>query len=256
MLFRSSGLFNDFKPQWVCHHAAQIDVRKSIKDPAFDAKVNIMGGLRVLDNCVKHEVEKLVYASSGGAVYGEPEYLPADEKHTIRPQSAYGVSKYSLERYLKLYYDNHGLEYVSLRYSNVYGPRQDPLGEAGVVAVFTEKFLNDESPTIYGDGSQTRDFVFVDDIVEANLKAFKYEGGLHVFNIGSGKETSINNLAEKIRSATGSEAEISYGRERKGEVKHIYLDCARAHHELNWMPKNNLDEGLAKTIDWHVRSKD
>jgi len=245
-----SRVFDEFSPEWVCHQAAQIDVRKSMRDPAFDARVNILGGINLLEEARKHQVEKIVYASSGGAVYGEPQHMPVDENHPINPECPYGASKHCLEKYLQLYHRMHGLKYVTLRYSNVYGPRQDPFGEAGVVAIFTGQYLKGETPRIYGDGEQTRDFVYVEDVVKANLKAFRYHGGERVFNIGSGKETSVNQIAQKLKELTGSDIQATHTDPVEGEVKHIYLDCTKAMKKLKWNKETDIHEGLAETVKY------
>jgi len=177
-------LFKNEKPDVVNHHAAQMDVRKSVEDPIYDADVNIIGSLNLLQNCIKYGVKKFIFASTGGAIYGEQDYFPADEEHPTRPLSPYGVAKLTVEKYLYFYKEVHGLNYVVLRYANIYGPRQNPHGEAGVVAIFTSKMLKGEQPVINGDGFQTRDYTFVGDVVRANVLALSYEKS-DVFNIGN-----------------------------------------------------------------------
>ncbi|MEE8402865.1 MAG: NAD-dependent epimerase/dehydratase family protein [Candidatus Hydrothermarchaeaceae archaeon] len=232
----------------VIHHAAQIQVRKSIGDPAFDARVNILGSLNLLESC--RDVKKFVFASTGGAIYGEPEYLPADESHPENPLSPYGVSKLAFEKYLYVYGELYGLDYTVLRYGNVYGPRQDPYGEAGVVAIFANNMLNGETPTINGDGEQTRDFVYVEDIARANLLATKKSAGEKVINIGTGKETSVNEIFETIQKSLGTGITPSYGSSVKGEVRKIYLAVTRAKKELGWQSEVSLKAGIDKFLDY------
>ncbi|MFH1789426.1 MAG: SDR family oxidoreductase [Candidatus Altiarchaeota archaeon] len=245
-----SRVLSEVEPDVVVHQAAQINVRKSIEDPVFDANVNISGSVNLLEACRDSGVRKVVYASSGGAVYGEPQYLPADENHPIRPLCPYGASKYSVESFLHTYHALYGIDYVALRYSNVYGPRQDPHGEAGVVAIFAKKFLEGESPTIFGDGEQTRDFVYVGDVAEANMLAISSKIKAGAFNIGVGVETSVNEIAGKIRDITGSRVLPVHGPEVKGEVRRIFLDIKLARRKLSWKPKVGLDEGLSETAGY------
>lgn len=245
-----SKVVEDFRPSVIVHQAAQINVRKSIEDPVFDAKVNISGSVNLLEACRRLDVEKIVYASSGGAIYGEPEYLPADEKHPINPLCPYGASKYAVESYLHTYHALYGLDYISLRYSNVYGPRQDPHGEAGVVAIFTEKYLKNQAPTIFGDGEQTRDFVYVGDVAKANVLAVSSNIKAGAFNIGVGVETSVNEIAGKLKKITCSKASPVHGEEVKGEVQRICLDIKLAREKLSWKPSVELEEGLSETVDY------
>src|SRR4030067_654229 len=191
------GIFKENKIDIINHHAAQMDVRKSVDDPIYDADVNILGSLNLLQLAVKHKIKKFIFASTGGAVYGEQDYFPADEKHPQNPLSPYGISKLSLEKYLYFYKITYNLDYTILRYANVYGPRQDPHGEAGVVAIFIQKMLNKEQPIINGNGEQTRDFVYVGDVVEANILAMENNPELdsgtdNIFNIGTSIETSVS----------------------------------------------------------------
>lgn len=241
-------IFRKEKPNYVIHQAAQADVTDSVKNPVFDAQINILGAINLLECCRKFEVEKIVYASSGGAIYGEPKYLPLDEKHPIAPISPYGASKYTVEIYLNLYAELYHLNYTSLRYANVYGPRQDPYGEGGVIAIFSNKLLKDERPTIYGDGKQTRDFVYVSDVADANIVAMK-GGDNEAFNIGTGKETSVNELFELLRDIGGKKIEPIYGVERKGEVKRSYVTYSKAKRGLHWQPEVTLSDGLKKTVE-------
>ncbi len=243
-------VFKKEKPEFVIHLAAQVNVRKSMSDPEFDADVNIMGTINLLECCKNFNIEKIVYASSGGAVYGEPQYLPADESHPINPISQYGASKHAVEHYLELYWKNFGIDYVSLRYSNVFGPRQDPFGEGGVVAIFIGKFLKNLKPVIFGDGNQTRDFVYVGDVANANLVSLIKKTDTRIFNIGAGIETSVNEISEKLKNILNSKIVPIYGDAIKGEVRRIYLDVSLAEKELGWKPGVTLDNGLRKTIEW------
>ena len=237
------------KPEYVSHQAARAQVRESMEKPALYAEVNVIGSLNLLQACRRHGVKKVIYASTGGAVYGEPEYLPADEQHPVNPLDPYGASKHHVEHYLYLYRANWGLPYTILRYPNVYGPRQDPYGEAGVVAIFAVKMLTDAQPVINGSGEQERDFVYVGDIAASNLLAVsRGDGG--IFNIGTGVGTSINDIFRLLRSATGYAGEEVHGPAKPGEVFKIYLDADKARSELHWNAKVSLDEGLARTVDY------
>lgn len=242
------------RPNVLCHHAAQIDVRKSTDDPIFDADVNILGTLNLLNACVKHSVKKVIFASTGGAIYGEQDYFPADENHPARPVSPYGVTKLTIEKYLHFYRVTYGLEYVSLRYANVYGPRQNPFGEAGVVAIFAERFLCGKKAIIYGDGKQTRDFVFADDVVQANLSALDYPNS-DVFNIGTGIETDINSMFKMLKKETGSRQKKIHAPPKPGEQQRSVLDYSRARRLLKWKPEYELSEGLARTVEFFQEAK-
>ncbi len=243
-------IFEAEKPDFVDHHAAQMDVRRSTKEPVFDAECNILGSLNLITESLKVGVKRIVYASTGGAVYGEPVYLPADENHPINPVCQYGISKHTVEHYLYLYHYNYGLDYTILRYPNVYGPRQNPHGEAGVVAIFTEKLLRNERPTIFGKGNQTRDYVFVGDVVEANLLALR---GNHtgIFNLGTGVETSVQQIFDGLKAAVGANVEPIYAEERLGEIQRICLKADKAAEILGWRPTHTLAEGLEKTIAYY-----
>jgi UDP-glucose 4-epimerase len=243
-------VFRDAEPEYVVHQAAQINVRKSIEDPVFDANVNVLGSLNLLEGCRKFDVKKIVYASSGGAVYGEPQYLPVDEKHPINPLCPYGASKHAVEHYLEVYRILYGIDYTALRYANVYGPRQDPFGEAGVVAIFTKKLLSGKPPTIFGDGKQTRDFVYVEDVAEANFLALKKKTKEKVLNIGAGVESSVNEVTLKLAKILKSSVRPIHGPAIKGEVRRIYLDVSLARKELGWKPKVSLEAGLKKTVEY------
>lgn len=242
-------LFEDFKPEAIDHHAAQIDVRKSLEDPAFDAMQNIVGSIGLIQEAVRAGVKKFVYASTGGAIYGEPEYLPADEKHEVRPECAYGISKHTVEHYLELYRILDQLNYTVLRYSNVYGPRQNPHGEAGVCAIFIGLLLDGKTPTIYGDGEQLRDYVYVDDVVRANRLALT-SSVPNLYNIGTGVGTSVNQLYDILRAVLEHPAPATYAAKRKGELEKIYLDTRKAATGLGWTPQVSMEEGLRRTVEW------
>lgn len=245
-----SEVFEREKPDIVDHHAAQIDVRKSGEDPIADAEANILGSLNIITNCVRSGVKRVVYASTGGAIYGDPQYLPADENHPINPISQYGVSKHTVEHYLHLYSIIHGLEYMALRYSNVYGQRQNPYGEAGVVAIFAIQMLTGKQPTIFGPGDKTRDYAHVSDIVKANIVALD-KGKNAIYNIGTGVETSDQEIFDTLAGVLGYEGKPVYAPVRKGEVYRISLDCSKARRELGWSPKLSLREGIAQTAEYY-----
>jgi UDP-glucose 4-epimerase len=247
--WRLERVFRNERPNVVMHLAAQMDVRKSVEDPMFDAQVNILGTLNVLQQAVKHGVRKVVFSSSGGAIYGEQEMYPAPESHVTKPLSPYGLSKLCGEQYLSYYQRSSGLQVVSLRYANVYGPRQDPEGEAGVVAIFIQKMLNNEQAVINGNGRQTRDFVFVEDVVEANLAVMGPETQ-GTYNVGTGAETSINDLFRILVQHTGSTCKEVHGPAKKGEQARSVIDNTRLRHELSWEPKGELSEGLKKTVEY------
>jgi UDP-glucose 4-epimerase len=246
-------VFRRERPAIVSHHAAQMDVRRSVLDPKFDADVNILGMLNVLRNSIKYGVRKIIFASSGGAVYGEPESLPVAESHPIRPASPYGISKAVGDEYLRYFRDADGLEYVSLRYGNVYGPRQDPSGEAGVVGIFTQKLLRGEQPIINGNGRQTRDFVYVDDVVEANMAAIT-RAAHGIYNVGTGKESTINELFAMLAGLINPSVREVHGPEKRGEQMRIALDASRINRELDWESKVSLKDGLARTVEYYRKT--
>lgn len=233
----------------VNHHAAQMDVRKSVADPIFDAKVNILGSLRLLQSCVKYKVKKFIFASTGGAIYGEQEKFPAPESHPTKPLSPYGVSKLAGEHYLFFYKMAYNMSPIILRYANVYGPRQDPHGEAGVVAIFAQKLLRGEQPVINGDGMQTRDFVYVGDVVRANVLALSCNGG-GVFNIGSSRETTIKQLFKELANIAVVKFQEKYGPPKSGEQIRSVIDFKHAQTVLGWSPQVSLEEGLGRTVDY------
>ncbi|MGH7167055.1 MAG: SDR family oxidoreductase [Candidatus Methylomirabilales bacterium] len=246
---RLERVFSRERPLLVMHLAAQVDLRRSVQDPIFDAQVNILGTLNLLEQAVKYGTRKVIFASSGGAIYGEQDVFPAPESHPIRPLSPYGISKLNGEQYLAYYQRVSGIQHVILRYSNVYGPRQDPEGEAGVVAIFTGKMLAGEQPIINGNGRQTRDFVFVDDVVEANLAVIGKEVQ-GVYNVGTAEETSINDLFRLLVELTNAGCKELHGPAKKGEQARSVVDISRLRQELGWEPKVPLREGLRRTVEF------
>lgn len=242
------------RPEVVFHEAAQMDVRKSVADPRFDATVNILGGLNLYESCVRLKVRKVVLASTGGAIYGEQEQYPAPETHPQQPLSPYGIAKLANEKYLYFYRETYGLQHVILRYANVYGPRQSPHGEAGVVAIFTSRMLAGQVPTINGTGKQTRDYVYVGDVAAANMAALDYPES-DVFNVGTAVETDVNQLAESIRKAAGTAAEPVHGPGKPGEQLRSVVDWAKAKRLLKWSPTVPLDEGITRTVEWFRKQR-
>jgi UDP-glucose 4-epimerase len=241
------------RPEVVYHLAAQIDVRRSVADPAEDARVNVLGTIQVARAALRAGCRRLVFASSGGTVYGEPDpsALPVDERHPAGATNPYGVAKRSAEDYLASFAELEGLEPVSLRLGNVYGPRQDPHGEAGVVAIFCNRLLQDEPVTVFGDGRQTRDYVYVDDTVEAFVAAGERPGaGGARLNVATGVETSVLELYSSLREVAGFGEEPTFAPPRTGELARIALDCGEAERVLGWRPKVDLAEGLARTWAW------
>jgi UDP-glucose 4-epimerase len=242
----ADAVFEEARPEACFHLAAQADVRVSVDDPAYDADVNVLGTLRVLEAARRHGA-KVVFASTGGAIYGECE-TPAPEDAERQPLAPYGASKLAGEEYLATYNRLYGTGHVSLRYGNVYGPRQDPHGEAGVVAIFMGLLTGDGTPKIFGDGRQTRDYVFVGDVVDATLAALDHPGG--VLNVGTGVETSVLELYEAISRVSGVEREPEQAPARLGELQRSVLDPGRAERELGWRPRHSLDDGLRATWEW------
>ena len=255
-VFRDAGGFDV-----ISHHAAQIDVRKSVSDPRLDASINVDGFLNVAELAREHGTRRMIFVSSGGVVYGEPEKIPTPETAPKLPASPYGVTKLVAEHYMHYYTRTFGMEYVALRYSNVYGPRQDPHGEAGVVAIFCNRLIDGTPLTIFGDGEQTRDYVFVGDVVRANLLAAEMPvdpqpSGLdaRAFNVGTGKETSVNDLAKTLMRATGREVPIRYAEARPGEVLRSCLDTT-ALRGSGWEPVTTLEQGLELTFQHIERNR-
>ena len=242
-------LIRDERPAVVSLHAAQMDVRRSVADPVFDARVNIVGLIQCLEGARKANVRRVIFVSSGGAAYGEQEAFPAPETHPTNPVSPYGVSKRAGELYAFFYRAEYQLPFFALRYANVYGPRQDPHGEAGVVAIFAGKMLRGEPIIVNGDGKQTRDYVFVGDVVQANLAALEREP-CGAVNIGTGIETDVNRLAELLLQAVGSKSDVKHGPAKQGEQRRSVIDCGKAAERLGWHPTVPLAEGLRRTVDW------
>ncbi|MDU0203710.1 NAD-dependent epimerase/dehydratase family protein [Paenibacillus sp. MAH-36] len=247
---RTIDAFLEFKPEIVIHHAAQIDIQSSLKDPAFDATVNIVGTVKLLELCKKANVKKIIYASSA-AVYGNPHYLPVDEKHPIRPLSYYGISKHTPEHYIEVFSEQNGLDFTILRYANVYGTRQDPKGEGGVVSIFIDKIIDKYQPTIFGDGEQTRDFIFVKDVARANIAALD-KGSKGIYNIGCCKQTSVKELLTLISKASNVEVVPMYKEARAGDIIHSFLDYTSAKKDLNWEPQYSLRDGLQETCNYYL----
>ncbi|GAC1342164.1 MAG: UDP-glucose 4-epimerase [Candidatus Dormibacteria bacterium] len=237
------------RPEVVFHQAAQIDVRRSVREPLFDTRVNVLGTVNLLQCCVEAGVRRVVFASSGGAIYGDTEAVPTPEQHPAAPASAYGAAKLCGETYGKVFHQMHGLEFVPLRYANVYGPRQDPHGEAGVVAIFAERLLRGETCTINGEGRQTRDYVYVDDVVRANLLAAATDE-LRPFNVGTGVQTDVNGIFELLVLACDTPAEARHGPAMPGEQARSCLDIRVSGELLGWTPQVELAEGMRRTVDF------
>lgn len=246
-----TGAVAQARPDAVFHLAAQIDVRRSVVDPVGDAMINVVGTVRLLEACRRHEVGKVVFTTSGGCIYGEPDpsELPIDETYPGHPHSPYGASKRGVEEYLHTYASLYGLRWSSLALANVFGPRQDPGGEAGVVSIFGGRLLRGEPVTIFGDGEQTRDFVYVGDVVTAFALALERGDGLRL-NIGTGIATSVNALFRALSDVTGNGVAPQHSQERPGELRHIALDARLAAAQLEWKPQTGLREGLEATVNW------
>ncbi|HVP39449.1 MAG TPA: NAD-dependent epimerase/dehydratase family protein, partial [Candidatus Saccharimonadales bacterium] len=242
-------VFQEFRPEVVNHHAAQIDVRISVEDPAGDALTNVVGSCTLLVLCRKHDVRRFIYISSGGAIYGEPQYLPADEAHPVSPEAPYGVTKHTVEHYLEIERRLFGLPSVVLRYPNVYGPRQNPKGEAGVNAIFIGMMLEGRTPVIYGDGEAERDYLYVLDVVEANQLALTRGEG-QAYNLGWGEGISVNRLYEILRELLAYPKPARHAPARPGEVSRIFLNAAKARAELGWEPRTEFRRGLELTLDF------
>jgi UDP-glucose 4-epimerase len=247
-------LFEKNRFDAVVHLAAQIDVRKSVQDPFVDASVNILGTLRLLECCRTYGVRKFVFSSSGGVMYGECPKKPASESLPAQPIAPYGFSKLAAERYVRFYGDFYKLDYTTLRYGNVYGPRQDPHGEAGVVAIFSGKAIRQEPVTVFGTGEQSRDYVYVQDVADANLAAL-VKGSGETLNIGTGVATSVNDLYAVIAKLSGSKAKAKYAPARPGELNRNVLDASRAKEKLGWKPRLSLEKGLAETLRYFTNEK-
>jgi UDP-glucose 4-epimerase len=246
----AAKLVEELRPDLFVHQAAQMDVRRSVTDPCFDADVNLVGFLNLLQAVQRGGGARVLFASTGGAIYGDQEVYPAPEDHPLRPLSPYGVSKLAGERYLYYFHRQFGLDVTCLRYANVYGPRQNPHGEAGVVAIFLERLLAGTPVTIHGDGLQTRDYVHVSDVVRANLAAAAGRGGFHVYNVGTGVETSVVELYRLLAAAVGSDLPASHGPAKPGEQRRSSVDASRGRAELGLGSPLPLAEGLASTARW------
>ncbi len=240
--------FQNNKFDAVYHEAAQMNVRFSVEDPKFDASANILGSINLLEAARKTGVKKFIFASSGGAIYGEQDTFPADENHAQNPCSPYGIAKLSVEKYLFYYKEVYGMDYVAMRYANVYGPRQNAKGEAGVVAIFTTRMLAGEQPIINGDGGNTRDYVFVKDVVEANIAALN-ENASGAYNVGTAIETDVNDIFRKLKELTGSDCEEIHGPAKDGEQRRSVISWDKLNKEHNWKPTVNMDEGLRLTVE-------
>ena len=250
---RLAEVFEAERPEVVNHHAAQPDVRRSVADPVLDASVNVLGALNLLACCRRFGVGRVIYAATGGAVYGDTTVVPTPEEHPSRPVSPYGISKLAVEHYLTCWDSLYGISGLALRYANVYGPRQNPLGEAGVVAIFARRLLRGEPAIINGDGTQTRDFVYVGDVAGANLRALEQGEVTGALNIGTGVETSVIDLFQRLRAATGG-GEARHAPPKPGEQQRSALDIALAKRLLGWTPRVTLDEGLRHTVE-HFRKE-
>lgn len=247
------AVFASEKPDLVNHHAAQTSVRHSMSDPTHDASVNVLGSINVLQQCVDHGVGRIVFSSTC-AVYSEPETIPMSEKHPVRPQSAYGMAKHAVEDYMRYYSDVYGIRYKVFRYGNVFGPRQSPSGEAGVVAIFTGQLLTGVTPTIFGDGTKTRDYVYVGDVVSANLVAMGDVGDNDVYNLAGGAEVTDFEIFDAVRTATGVHVEPMYADKRPGEADRVSLDCAKARRVFKWSQSVGLDEGVGYVVEHYRRT--
>jgi len=246
---RLENLFRQHRFDIVSHQAARGNVRASMEDPMTYADVNVRGGVNLLECCRKYGTRKIIYSSTGGCVYGEPRYLPADENHPLQPRDPYGASKASYELYLPVYEMNYGLRYTILRYPNVYGPRQDPFGEAGVVSIFAGQMLRGQDPVINGDGEQLRDYVYISDVVRANRLVLD-RGDNQVFNVGWGEGTSVNQIFKSLKEIIGCDAREVHGPAKLGEIRQTYLQSTKAAQVLGWKPEVPLIDGLRSTVDY------
>lgn len=246
---RLEELFQSEKFEIVNHHAAQMDIRISVNNPIFDAQTNIIGGINIYEAARKSGVKKIIFASTGGAIYGEQSYFPADEEHPTNPCSPYGISKLTNEKYLYYYKNEYNIDYAILRYGNVFGPRQSYKGEAGVVAIFVNKILSGEQSVINGDGLNTRDYVYIEDVVNANL--FALNDNFHgIYNVSTGKETDVNTIFDLIVKISGSNCKEYHGPAKPGEQRRSVCSYDKIQNDFNWSPKTKLDDGLKKTFDY------
>ena len=247
-------VFDSFKPDIINHHAAHINLRYSVENPTYDAENNILGTLNILQNAIKYGSKKIIFASTGGAIYGEPTDLPVSETTTAIPLSPYGAAKLSIEHYIRIWDILHDLKYTIFRYPNIYGPRQNPKGEAGVIAIFTLQMLSKTTPTIFGDGSKTRDYLFISDLVKANITALE-KGDGETLNLGWGKEISDQMVFDTVARATEYSEKPIYSKARPGEVDRIALDASRAAAVLNWHPEITFEEGVKKAVNYYIETK-
>jgi UDP-glucose 4-epimerase len=243
------------RPEIIFHLAAQMDVRRSVADPAFDAQVNLVGFLNLIESARRHGLKRVVFASTGGAIYGEQDEFPCSEEHPRRPVSPYGVAKLATEAYLFFYKAEYGIAYLALRFGNVYGPRQDPHGEAGVVAIFCGRILDGKPVTIYGDGTQTRDYVYVGDVVRAVVAAAKSSASGIALNIGTGIETNVNDLYSTLAGIADFPTQAEHAAARPGEQKRSVISPARAARELGWRPEKKLADGLEETFKYFKQQR-
>ena len=243
-------IFEVERPEVVYHFAAQIDVQNSLKKPAFDANINVIGTVNILECCTKYEIKKIIYPSSA-AVYGNPKYLPVDENHPIDPISFYGISKHTPEHYIKTFCSLYGIKYTIFRYSNVYGIRQEPKGEGGIISIFIDKFLNNEVPVIFGDGEQTRDFIYVKDVARANLLALNCADS-NIVNISTNVPITVNKLYETMKKIFKSDVQAVHKEPRKGDILHSSLDTRLAKELLGWKVKYSFENGVSETIAYYT----
>lgn len=244
-----SDIFKEEKPDFVFHYAGQVSVINSVENPIEDASINILGSVNVLENCKNTNIKKIIFASSGGTVYGNPRKIPTPEDCPCDPFVPYGIAKLAVENYLNYFYRSFGLPFISLRLANVYGPRQSSEGEAGVIAIFFNNMLSGEQPIIYGEGKQTRDFVFIDDVVRASILAIESDK-IGFLNVGTGRETAIEVIFDKLKELTGSKFNKMYNSKKQVGQTRSCLDCSKIKRELLWQPKYSLESGLAKTLEW------
>jgi UDP-glucose 4-epimerase len=247
---RLAEVFEAERPEVVAHLAAQAAVSRSVLDPAFDASVNVLGAVNLLECSRRAGVRRIIYSSSGGAGYGDTEVIPTPEEHPSLPASPYGITKVAVEHYVAAWQSMHGIAGVSLRYANIYGPRQNPQGEAGVIAIFCHRLLTGQTPIVNGDGEQTRDYTYVEDVAAANLRALERPEATGSINIGTGVETSVNDLYRRLRRAAGATVEAQHAPARPGEQRRSCLAPDRAKRLLDWAPTVSLDEGLARTFEF------
>ncbi len=248
------NIFFRFQPDVVNHHAAHINLRHSVVNPIYDAENNIIGSLNLLKNAVKYRTKKIIFSSTGGAIYGEPDSLPVSEKTPAVPLSPYGAAKLSVEHYIRIWHLLHGLDYTIFRYPNVYGPRQNPEGEAGVIAIFALQMLSKKTPTIFGDGTKTRDYLYISDVVQANILALE-KGSCETLNLGWGQEVSDQNVYDCVSKALEFNRKPNYSLPRPGEVNRIALNSDRAVQSLNWSPEITFPAGVKRAVRYYIEQK-